>query len=83
MSLILLLRLPPPLAALLRVIPALARVSIVSQLLASLNLVTHPLSLPAVQNYMDYSDDSCMNNFTKGQIARLQSQISTYRGITL
>lgn len=39
--------------------------------------------LDPVQNYMDYSNDACMNNFTPGQIARLQSQISTYRGITL
>ena len=48
-----------------------------------INLVTDPLSSPAVQNYMDYSDDSCMNNFSPGQITRLQSQISTYRGINL
>lgn len=45
------------------------------------SLVTYPLSFPAVHNYMDYSDDSCMNNFTPGQITRLQSQLSTYRGI--
>ena len=32
---------------------------------------------------MDYTDDSCMNNFTPGQTARLRSQISTYRGIPL
>jgi len=34
-----------------------------------------------VHNYMDYSDDSCMNNFTPGQITRIKSQIATYRGI--
>lgn len=39
--------------------------------------------LDPVQNYMDYSNDACMNNFTPGQIARFQSQISTYRGIHL
>jgi len=39
--------------------------------------------LDPVRNYMDYSDDSCMNNFSKGQITRLQSQISAYRGIKL
>jgi hypothetical protein len=39
--------------------------------------------LDPVQNYMDYSDDSCLNNFTPGQIARLKSQISAYRGINL
>ncbi|KAF9647707.1 zincin [Thelephora ganbajun] len=32
-------------------------------------------------NYMDYSDDSCMNNFTPGQCTRLKSQISTYRSV--
>lgn len=47
------------------------------------NLVAHPISFPAVQNFMDYSSDSCRNNFTPGQIARLQAQISTYRGIDL
>jgi len=41
------------------------------------------LGLDPVQNYMDYSNDSCMNNFTPGQIARLKSQISAYRGINL
>jgi len=32
-------------------------------------------------NYMDYSDDSCMTNFTAGQTTRLTSQMMTYRGI--
>jgi hypothetical protein len=45
--------------------------------------IAHTISFPAVQNYMDYSNDACMNNFTPGQIARLQSQIQTYRGIQL
>jgi len=31
---------------------------------------------------MDYTDDSCMTEFTPGQITRLKSQIATYRGIT-
>ncbi|QRV72973.1 extracellular metalloprotease [Ceratobasidium sp. AG-Ba] len=34
-----------------------------------------------IHNYMDYSYDSCMNQFTAGQITRLQSQMSTYRGV--
>ncbi|KAG2006324.1 metalloprotease, variant 2 [Coprinopsis cinerea AmutBmut pab1-1] len=34
-----------------------------------------------VQNYMDYSDDSCMDTFTPGQIERLLDQVATYRGI--
>ncbi|KAG8777829.1 hypothetical protein FRC12_000189 [Ceratobasidium sp. 428] len=34
-----------------------------------------------IHNYMDYSYDSCMYEFTAGQITRLKSQIATYRGI--
>lgn len=37
----------------------------------------------AVHNYMDYTDDACMNNFTPGQATRLRNQISTYRNIPL
>lgn len=48
-----------------------------------LDLVADPLSFPAIHNYMDYTDDSCMNNFTPGQFARLRSQIAAYRGIPL
>ncbi|KAH9077473.1 Metalloprotease [Lactarius deliciosus] len=32
-----------------------------------------------IHNYMDYSDDSCMNQFTHGQIRRLTSQFVIYR----
>jgi hypothetical protein len=32
-----------------------------------------------VHNYMDYSYDSCYNQFTPGQKARMQSQWTTYR----
>ncbi|KAH9007116.1 Metalloprotease [Lactarius hatsudake] len=32
-----------------------------------------------IHNYMDYSDDSCMNQFTPGQIRRLSSQFAIYR----
>ncbi|KAG8780124.1 hypothetical protein FRC12_023422 [Ceratobasidium sp. 428] len=35
-----------------------------------------------IHNYMDYSYDSCMNEFTAGQITRLKSQMSTYRGVS-
>jgi len=39
---------------------------------------THsPDHLNSFHNYMDYSDDSCMNNFTPGQCSRLTSQIAT------
>jgi hypothetical protein len=32
-----------------------------------------------IDNFMDYSDDSCMNKFTSGQATRLTSQMATYR----
>ncbi|KAF9450893.1 metalloprotease [Macrolepiota fuliginosa MF-IS2] len=35
-----------------------------------------------IHNYMDYTDDSCMTQFTPGQFARLQSQMLTYRGVS-
>lgn len=36
-----------------------------------------------IHNYMDYSDDACMNNFTPGQITRFKSTMATYRGVSL
>jgi len=35
--------------------------------------------LDPVRNFMDYSDDSCMNTFTTGQDARMDAQFSAYR----
>ncbi len=32
-----------------------------------------------ITNFMDYTDDSCMNTFTAGQITRLKSMLATYR----
>ncbi|MCY0994289.1 zinc metalloprotease [Nannocystis sp. ILAH1] len=32
-----------------------------------------------IRNYMDYTDDACMTNFTAGQASRMQAQASTYR----
>ncbi|KAG5644583.1 hypothetical protein DXG03_008157 [Asterophora parasitica] len=36
-----------------------------------------------IHNYMDYSDDACMTEFTPGQTARIKSQLATYRGVSL
>ena len=32
-----------------------------------------------IRNFMDYTDDSCMNTFTAGQDARQDAQFTTYR----
>ena len=32
-----------------------------------------------IYNFMDYTDDSCMNTFTAGQRSRMQAQLATYR----
>ena len=32
-----------------------------------------------IHNYMDYSDDDCMNEFTKGQLRRMQDMTAVYR----
>lgn len=34
-----------------------------------------------IHNFMDYSDDACMTEFTPGQVTRLQEQMATYRGV--
>ncbi|KAL5489717.1 hypothetical protein ACEPAI_4549 [Sanghuangporus weigelae] len=34
-----------------------------------------------IHNYMDYAYNSCMEEFTPGQITRLTDQIATYRGL--
>ncbi|TFK23790.1 metalloprotease [Coprinopsis marcescibilis] len=36
-----------------------------------------------IHNFMDYSNDACMDNFTPGQITRLRSQLLTYRGLSV
>ena len=32
-----------------------------------------------ITNFMDYTDDPCMNVFTSGQFTRMQAQLQTYR----
>ncbi|KAI9428544.1 Metalloprotease [Lactarius indigo] len=39
--------------------------------------------LDPIHNYMDYSDDSCLNQFTRGQVQRSRRMLATYRGIRL
>jgi hypothetical protein len=34
-----------------------------------------------IHNYMDYTDDSCMFEFTAGQATRITAQVATYRGL--
>ncbi|KEP46576.1 extracellular metalloprotease [Rhizoctonia solani 123E] len=36
-----------------------------------------------INNFMDYTDDICMDSFTPGQIARMKFQVATYRGISV
>ncbi|KAI5118757.1 hypothetical protein M0805_004843 [Coniferiporia weirii] len=36
-----------------------------------------------IHNYMDYTTDYCRDEFTAGQIQRLQGQIDVYRGISV
>jgi hypothetical protein len=33
----------------------------------------------AIENFMDYTDDACMNSFSVGQVKRMQEQMSAYR----
>ncbi len=35
--------------------------------------------LDPIRNFMDYTDDACMNTFTKGQDERMDAQFSSYR----
>ncbi|KAH9077472.1 metalloprotease [Lactarius deliciosus] len=36
-----------------------------------------------IHNYMDYSDDSCLNQFTGGRFERIRGMLATYRGIRI
>ena len=35
--------------------------------------------LDPITNFMDYTDDACMNTFSIGQDARMDAQFTTYR----
>ncbi|KAF9048897.1 hypothetical protein BJ165DRAFT_1343855 [Panaeolus papilionaceus] len=39
--------------------------------------------LDPIQNYMNYASDSCVTEFSRGQIRRLRGQLFAYRGINL
>ena len=36
--------------------------------------------LDPIENFMDYTDDNCMDRFSPGQDSRMQAQFATYRG---
>ncbi len=46
---------------------------------ANRNTCTSIAGLDPIYNFMDYTDDACMNTFTAGQFTRMNSQCATYR----
>ena len=32
-----------------------------------------------IENFMDYTDDACMHEFTQGQVDRMDAEVATYR----
>ncbi|KAG6817030.1 hypothetical protein H0H87_000654, partial [Tephrocybe sp. NHM501043] len=57
----------------------LAQLQALTQSVRLLSCVVTPCSDAPSDNFMDYTDDSCMNDFTPGQAERAASQINTYR----
>jgi hypothetical protein len=43
------------------------------------NTCTRDAGNDPIYNFMDYTDDGCMNTFTSGQITRMGQQLATYR----
>ena len=37
--------------------------------------------LDPITNFMDYTDDSCMDRFSNGQMLRMHAQVQTYRSL--
>ena len=85
------MRSPPRLGAQLVAIPALIALALTlfttsmfptpyCACYARYNAEMGPL-FPLSPRSMDYTDDSCMNQFTRGQIRRLKAQLATYRGL--
>ena len=62
-------------------IPVVVEVPIPSVRLSLLYMWDMFLSQSIIDNYMDYTEDACMNAFTPGQAARLSQQLTTYRGL--